>query len=370
MCIQETDDGGYIICGESDVDENNPSDFDVLLMKTDATGNVEWQQIFRYGEFGELAYAVRQTPDGGYILSGRVETSNNEADFLIIKTDENGNKEWDRTHGGDKWEQTQSKDILFTDDGGYLFLAATRSYGAGNLDMWIIKTDSNGNMEWNKTFGGKKLDMTGGIDFTDDGGIIITGTIGANNFNPPKSEGLVIKTDLNGNVEWQKEFGLEKMDQLQSVYSTSDGGYIVSGNCDSTSTSGAGMYDGWLIKIKSFENDRPQKPSKPSGPAKGDPDIEYTFSTSSSDSDGDSLQYLWDWGDGNYSDWLDTDEALYTWTTEDNFEVRVMAKDEHGGESEWSDPLAFSTPRIKNLDQFHMLIWTLIERFPILQYLL
>jgi hypothetical protein len=369
MCIRETDDGGYIICGEVDVDENNPSDFDVLLMKTDATGNVEWQQIFRYGEFGELAYAVRQTLDGGYILSGRVETSISESDFLIIKTDENGNKEWDRTHGGNRWEQTQSKDILFTEDGGYLFLAATRSYGAGNLDLWLIKTDSNGNMVWNKTFGGTKLDMSGGLDFTDDGGIIITGTKDADNFFTPKSEGLVIKTDANGNVEWQKEFGYDKADQLQSVCSTSDGGYIVAGNSDSTSTSGAGMYDGWLIKIKAFENDRPQKPTKPSGPARGDPDTEYTFSTSSTDSDGDQIYYMWDWGDGNFSDWLETPEALYTWTTEDNFEIKVMVQDEHGGESEWSDPLSFSTPRRKVINSLTFFIERLIERFPLLELL-
>ena len=344
MCIKETDDGGYIVCGEIDVDENNPSDFDMLLMKTDANGNVEWQQIWRYGEYGEVAYAVRQTPDGGYIISGRVESSHSEADFVIIKTDANGIKEWEQKYGGESWETTESQDILFTDDGGYLFLAETQSYGAGRQDIWIIKTDSNGNMEWNNTFGGTRNDMAGGIDFTDDGGIIIVATKDGNHMMKPKGEGFIIKVDANGIKEWQHTFGYDSEDQLQGVCTTSDGGYIFAGNTDSIGTHGAGGYDGWLIKLKAFDNERPSKPII-DGQKKGEPNIEYKFTASSSDPDGDTLSYMWDWGDGNFSEWLDTNEATYTWTSEDNFKIRVVATDEHGCESEWSDPLSFSTPK-------------------------
>jgi len=371
MCIQETSDGGFIVSGEIDYNYST-EDWDVLLMKTDSTGNVEWKKIFRYGEFGDNAYAVRQTPDGGYILSGRTGSSSYEADFLIIKTDSNGNKEWDKTYGGDNWEQSQSQDILFTNDGGYIFLAETRSFGAGNLDIWLIKTDSQGDMLWNKTIGERKTDMCGGMDFTDDDGIIIAGSKNSWDMRPPRGSGRLIKTDLNGNIEWQKEFGDEKEDHFQSVCSTNDGGYIVAGLFTSTDVVGAGGNDGWLIKIKAFDNNPPEKPSKPSGPAKGDPDTEYAFSTSSTDADGDQVSYyLWDWGDGNFSDWLDTNEATYTWTSEDNFEVRVMAKDEHGGESDWSDPLSFSTPKNKVINTpFLRFLENHPHMFPLLRQLL
>jgi len=210
---------------------------------------------------------------------------------------------WNKTYGGEKWEWTQSNDILLASDGGYYFLGETDSFGAGLRDIWLIKTDANGNMEWNKTFGGTKWEMCGGMDFTDDG-IIITGTLDRNSFTPPRSEGIVIKTDLDGILEWQHTFGGEESDQFQGVCSTSDGGYIVAGNFDSTDTSGAGLYDGWLIKIKAFENHPPDKPSKPSGKTKVDPGKTYTYKTSTSDSDGDQVYYMWDWDDGsNPSEW-------------------------------------------------------------------
>jgi hypothetical protein len=360
MCTQETSDGGYIVCGEINHDQ---VDWDVLLMKLDSEGDVEWQNIMSYGEFADNAYAVRETPDGGFILSGRKGNTRGEADFLIIKTDSEGNKEWDKTYGGSRHEQTQSNDILFTSDGGYIFLAETRSYGEGYLDCWIMRTDSQGNMIWNRTIGGNNYEFSGGIDFTDDGRIIIAASYDVGYAMSPKSEGLVIKITEDGVIEWQKTFGYENDDQLQGVCSTSDGGYIVAGNIDSTDTEGAGLYDAWLIKIKSFENNPPEKPDTPSGRKRGKPDTEYTFSTSSSDSEGDIFYYLWDWGDGNYSELLETNEATYKWAFEDNFEIRVMAIDEHGGEGEWSDPLSFSTPKNKALN-IH-LFERLLTRFTI-----
>jgi len=361
VCIKETSDGGYIVCGQINYDFG---DWDIPLIKIDSDGNIEWQKIWDYSDFGDAAYAVRQTPDGGYILSGRKGISSLEADFLIIKTDSEGNIEWDKTYGGDDWEQSQSRDILFTSDGGYIFLAETRSFGAGDLDLWLMKTDSNGNMVWNKTFGGTKLDMCGGMDFTDDGGIIIAGTLSANSNFPPRSQGLVIKTDANGITEWQAVFGDDDVDQLQSVCSTSDGGYIFAGNREAT----AGDYDGWLFKLKAFDNNQPSKPTI-SGRHKGKPGTEYTFTASSSDSDGQQIFYMWDWGDGNCSDWLDTDEATYSWVTEDNFEIRVLVKDWYGYESEWSDPFAFSTPKDKAINT-PFLLQRFLQHFPFFEKIL
>jgi hypothetical protein len=348
MCIQETSDGGFIVSGEVDI---TPSDWDVFLMKTDSEGNVIWQKIHRFGEYGDNAYAVRETLDGGYILTGRLETDYNIADFHAIKTDSNGDVEWHKSYGGPGWDQSNSNDILLANDGGYYFLAETRSFGAGNLDIWLIKTDANGNMEWNKTFGRNKLDLCGGMDFTDDGGIIIAGTIDLNSFTKPKAEGILIKTDLNGNLEWQQIFGHEKEDAFQGVCSTSDGGYIVAGHTDSTDTHGAGEFDGWSIKMKAFENNPPDTPSKPSGNAEGEPGTDYIFSTSCTDPDGDDLLFKWDWDDGNFSDWLDTTDVSHNWSERGNYFVKVMAKDEHGRESDWSETHEINIPRPRSINR-------------------
>jgi hypothetical protein len=362
MCIQQTIDGGYIVAGEVDV---APGDWDVLLMKIDSLGNIEWQQIHKYGTYGDNAYAVRQTTDGGYILCGRFETSPSEADILVIKTDASGNIVWDETYGGSKWEWTQCNDILIDSDGYYYFLGETDSYGAGSRDIWFFKTDSTGNMLWNTTFGGAKYDMGGGMDFTTDEGIIICGTLGNNEFNPPKGQGIVIKTDLDGVLEWQHICGYDEGDQLQGVCSTNDGGYIVAGNSDETSTSGAGLYDGWLYKMQPFTNNAPEA-DRPTGDKKGEVGIEYIFTATASDPDGDMIEYYrWDWDDGNISDWLDTDEASHIYLYEDVFKIRVQVKDSYGMISEWSEPHSFSTPYSISLATTFNLQELLIQRFPI-----
>ena len=114
-----------------------------------------------------------------------------------------------------------------------------------------------------------------------------------------------------------------------------------------------------------MENQRPNKPAKPTGPSDGEPNTEYTFTTSTTDPDGDTLAYMWDWGDGNFTIEGSTSES-YTWASEDVFKIRVMAIDEHGGESDWSDPLSFSTPKNK-VTEYPILSWfleKLIYHFP------
>ncbi|UCF12247.1 MAG: hypothetical protein JSW06_09420 [Thermoplasmatales archaeon] len=370
-CIQETTDGGFIVTGEVYYD-NSTVDWDVLLMKTDSTGNVEWQKIHRYSEYGDNAYAVRQTPiDGGYILCGRMATGpgSQDADLLVIKTDSNGNILWDNTYGGELWEWCQSNDILLASDGGYYFLGETSSFGAGSRDIWLIKTDADGNMEWNKTYGGTGWEMSGAMDFTDDDGIIISGTLNNGHFMPPSGEGLVIKTDLDGVLEWGLTFGDEQNDQLQGACFTNDGGYIVAGNFVDTSPSGVGM-EGCLIKINAFENNPPDKPDKPSGKKKQSPGVVYTYTSKASDIDGDQIYYMWDWADGNKSEWLgpynsgEICEAEYHWEEGGEYNVKVMAMDEHYAESEWSEGLSFSILRNKAFNfNFNLLEW-LFERFP------
>jgi len=121
------------------------------------------------------------------------------------------------------------------------------------------------------------------------------------------------------------------------------------------------------------ENNPPSKPAKPSGPTSGKAGEEYAYSTSTTDPDGDQVWYKWDWGDGADSGWLgpynssDTVTASHTWDEKRSYEIKVKAKDMHGEESPWSDPLAISMPKNKAINLF---LERLIERFPILEQLL
>jgi len=284
----------------------------------------------------------------------------------MVKTDSNGDKEWSNTIGGDNYDFGQCRDCFQTSDGGYIMGGYSYSYGAGDADYWVVKTDSSGNMEWDKTFGGKRKDVGWSMESTNDGYVFCV-TMNYDSLTY-KQYILLAKADEDGNMHWQVE--LEEESQFgQSVQQTSDGGYIVSGR---TGPAYREYSDGLLVKLSAIENQRPNKPATPSGPAKGEPDTEYTFTTTgATDPDGVVVSYMWDWGDGNYSDWLDTTEATYTWSYEDNFEVRVIAKDNIGGESDWSDPLAFSTPKNKAINiPFLQFLENHPYMFPLLRQLL
>jgi len=222
---------------------------------------------------------------------------------------------------------------------------ATASYGFGGNDLWIIKTDSQGNMIWNKTFGGTGNERCYSMGVTDDGGYIFVVCKDIDSDSGTMEDTWIIKTDDIGNAEWKFQIEEEGIQHPSSMMITDDGGYIIAGRTGDMNDKNA---DGYMLKVSSFHNQRPNKPDMPVGPSKGKTGRDYTFSTNAvTDPDGDTIQLMWDWGDGNYSELLDTTEATYTWSYEDNFEVRVMAIDENGGESDWSDPLSISMPKNK-----------------------
>jgi hypothetical protein len=336
---------GYIVTGTSG-DSTSYMGEDAFLLKTDKNGKQQWSKEYKYGDFDDRTEAVCRTSDNGYILTGwGKDTSYN---YWIIKTDEFGNEQWSKIYGGDKDDYGHTKNCYQTSDGGFVTGGFSSSFGAGKFDAWIIKTDLNGNMVWDKTYGETKDDVCWGLKSTSDGGFVAVVTKNYNGFSGDKDDINIIKLDSEGNIEWVQEYGGPDIQLGGSIDTTSDGGFIVSG-C--TGTFHSSRSDALLVKFSSMENQRPNKPAKPSGPAKGEPDIGYTFSTSATDPDNDQIYYRWDWGDGNYSNWLDTNEASYTWTSEDNFDIRVIAKDSNGGESDWSDPLSFSTPKNKVINK-------------------
>ncbi len=241
-CVQQTADGGYIVCGT----ENGMDHANVLwLIKTDVNGNEEWIQTLGVEPWEEIDGGnwVEQTPDGGYIVTGFTEIPGNWTDMWLFKIDSEGTVLWEQTYG-EGFYLDRGICVSITSDGGYIVVGVTESFGAGNSDIWLIKTDDLGNEVWNRTFGGISGDEGYEVQETSDGGYIITGST-RNNDN---TDAWLIKTDSEGNEVWLRNFGGPDGDYAKSVQQTADGGYVITG---STSSFGAGGQDVWVIKTDS-----------------------------------------------------------------------------------------------------------------------
>jgi hypothetical protein len=241
--VQQTSDGGYIIVGET---WTSGGWYDVYLVKVDANGNMQWSKTFG-GLNHDWGFSVQQTRDGGYIIVG-VTTSYGAgwADVYLIKVDANGNMQWSKTFGGLNHDWGFS--VQQTRDGGYIIVGATMSYGAGGYDVYLVKVDANGNMQWNKTFGGRGDDRGRSVQQTSDGGYIIVGETWTSG---GWYKVYLVKVDANGNMQWSKTFGGRGDDWGYSVQQTSDGGYIIVG---ATTSYGAGGEDVYLIKVNANGN--------------------------------------------------------------------------------------------------------------------
>ena len=241
--VQQTSDGGYIVTGYTY--SYGAGDADVWLIKSEPNGIEEWNRTFG-GEHKDWGHSVQQTSESGYIIAGRTDPyAGASADAWLIKTDSNGVEEWNRTFGTEACEYAAS--VQQTSDGGYIIAGRTSSYDAGVVDAWLIKTDSNGTAKWNRTFGGAYYDYGYSVQQTADGGYIMVGS--TNN----RQDIWLIKTDADGIEEWNSIFGGIAMDEGYSVQQTADGGYIVAGY---TASYGAGSGDVWLIKTDSNGNEQ------------------------------------------------------------------------------------------------------------------
>ena len=246
--VQQTSDGGYIIGGYTNSFGNGEDDF--YLIKTDVNGNEQWSRTFG-GIEDDNCYSVQQTSDGGYIMTGVTNSFGNGNTVYLVKTDGSGNEQWSKTFD-ESWDD-YGFSVQQTNDGGYVITGWTY-FGNGYFDVFLIKTDGNGNEQWNKTFGGIENDYGNSVKQTNDGGYILCGT--TISFGIDETEDVyLIKTDGSGNEMWSQTYGGVDEDQGWSVDVTLDGGYIISGTTESFSiVNGDGIEDIYLIKTDSQGN--------------------------------------------------------------------------------------------------------------------
>lgn len=225
--VQQIKDGGYILAGTTS--SYGAGGADAWLIKTDSRGNELWNNTFG-GKSDDSANSVQQTSDGGYILAGYTESYGaGKHDVWLVRTDAKGIELWNRTFGGTNSDEASS--VQQTSDGGYILAGSTYSYGAGNGNAWIIKTNANGSEVWSRRgddFWNRKNGMSGAISVeeTRDNGYIFSGMTSVED-GAPKAAWLV-KTDADGKQQWSRTFG-GHADWANSVLQTSDGGYVFAG---------------------------------------------------------------------------------------------------------------------------------------------
>ncbi len=221
--------------------------FSVNIVHAQVVPWVEWTQSYG-GVDDDRAYSVVATSDGGFALAGDTYSFGmGKNDFWLIKTDSLGNMLWNRTYGGSDYDACYS--IIVTSDGGFALAGYTWSFGNGLRDFWLVKTDGDGIVEWNQTYGGEGADSAYSVCQSSDGGFVLAGV--TYSFGAGESDVWLVKTDAFGNVEWEKTYGSSALEGAYCMVKTSDGGYALAGHKRSA---GVGYSYVWLLKTDSSGN--------------------------------------------------------------------------------------------------------------------
>jgi hypothetical protein len=269
FAIEQTADAGYIVAASStstngDVTGNHGG-VDFWILKINQTGFIQWETSFG-GSSLEIPYAIHQTFDRGYIVTGytisndsNISVNHGFEDFWIVKLDSTGTLSWEKTFGGTNADRAFS--ILQTADSGYIACGYTNSVDGdvtnnhGDYDYWFVKMNSNGLLQWQKTFGGSLDDKAHCLDITVDGGYIVSGYTASSDsdvtFNHGFTDLWLIKLDSTATLQWEKSFGGTGVDQAYSLATNPNGNHIIAGSSyslDGDVTGNHGGYDYWILE--------------------------------------------------------------------------------------------------------------------------
>lgn len=247
--LVQTSDGGYTMVGIS-YSLRNDSGSELWLVKADSSGAMQWNRTYGgTNVIGGMGQALVQTNDGGYAILGITTSATPPVGsvFWLIETDADGDAQWNRTFGGTvsgRFEYNQGKALVQTTDGGYALVGLTESFGTNrSRDFWLVKTDASGSAQWNSSYGGAGDDAAYGLVQNGDGGYALVGI--TESFGAGDWDSWLVKTDLNGNVQWNQTYGGTNNDEIFDLVQTSDGGYVLAGWEYSF---GAGDRDAWLVR--------------------------------------------------------------------------------------------------------------------------
>ncbi len=272
-CVRQTFDGGYILAGSSNSNDGQVSGNhgvnDYWVVKLDTDGQIVWQKSLG-GSRGEWAYDIQQTLDSGFIVAGVTESDDGDVtgqhgiagDCWIVKLDNSGTLQWQKALGGSANDVARS--IRPTADDGYIFSGRTRSNDGdvsgnhGDEDLWVVKLENSGNIEWQKCLGGTNFDAGYGIVPTDDGGYLTTGLTYSSNGDVTNPRGFgdiwAVKLDQTGAIQWQKCYGGVSADAANTVFAAGNNSFIIAGysySDDGNVMENKGNADWWILKIDS-----------------------------------------------------------------------------------------------------------------------
>lgn len=276
--VKKTSDGGFVILGftqsmDGDVTTKNNESYDVWVLKYNQDIQLEWSKTFG-GTNDERGNDIIQTQDGGYAIIGHtysidgdVSNNNGQEDFWVLKLDNQGQLQWEKTFGYSGIDTGLS--ILQTNDSGYFItgiLDVTASGGEGNSrnsqtlhaggDYWALKLNSSGEVQWSKYYGGLFTDSAFDAIQTNDNNFIIVGSSDSDDTDISNNKGSydfwIVKISNTGTLLWEKSFGSTEIDEARAIIASQDGNYFILGDTrgqDTDVTSNFGAADVWMIKI-------------------------------------------------------------------------------------------------------------------------
>ena len=243
--LKQTLDNGYIITGSTS--SFGKGNTDLYLLKLDSMGQKQFETSFG-GYSNEIGKSVVQLSDSSYVMVGYTSSTGvGGYDIFLVKADKTGNVLWQKTFGGSDWDFAYSLDT--TSDGGFIIAGTSYSFGYGNADGYIIKTDGNGNLIWTRSYGGKYDDEFKSVIQTIDGNYALTGY--TKSYNDSLGDSWVFKIDINGDSLWSKYYGGNKEDFSNQIIELNTGDYVIAG---ATASFGSGLLDAYGLKINSSGN--------------------------------------------------------------------------------------------------------------------